>query len=241
MQKSSMGMLPALNEFAAGDPPELGRLTSERASIVFGGVYENLITSDSARISTVVLVCSASKKEGATTIASGLAIAASQRRGGETLLMDCNYHNPNVLKVFGKGRGSTGERERLLSDLVEKHGYAGTEVSSTPLAGLTIMGTAHGLKNHVQALEPPRFRNMLDELTQIFTFVVIDGPPVNLHSESTLLGSQVDRILLVVHAGVTRMPVASKAVERLSAGGIQPQVILNRRDFPIPDAVYRRL
>jgi len=50
------------------------------------------------------------------------------------------------------------------------------------------MGTAHGLKNHVQALEPPRFRNMLDELTKIFTFVVIDGPPVNLHSESTLLG-----------------------------------------------------
>ena len=114
-------------------------------------------------------------------------------------------------------------------------------ISSTPLPGLTIMGTAHGFKNHVQALEPPRFKNMLDELTQIFTFVVIDGPPVNLHSESTLLGSQVDRILLVVHAGVTRMPVASKAVERLSAGGIQPQVILNRRDFPIPDAVYRRL
>jgi len=78
----------------------------------------------------VVLVCSASKKEGATTIASGLAIAASQRRAGETLLMDCNYHNPNVLKVFGKG-GDRRESESGSCPTLSRAWVRSTEVSST--------------------------------------------------------------------------------------------------------------
>lgn len=155
--------------------------------------------------------------------------------------MDCNYRNPCVLKVFGKGRGAPGELERLPSDILEKHGYTGTEISSTSVPGLSVMGPPDGLESRLKALQPPKFRNMLNELTQAFGFVVIDGPPVNLDSESSLLASQVDRILLVVHSSVTRVPVASKAVERLSSGGLKPQVILNRRDFPIPDAVYKRL
>ncbi len=94
----------------------------------------------------------------------------------------------------------------------------------------------------IQALEPMKFRGLLEKLGRFYQFILVDGPPINVYPESPLYASQVDRVLLVVHAGKTRVPVVAKALAKLAAAGcdnVEP--ILNRRTFVIPQAIYEKL
>ncbi len=87
-----------------------------------------------------------------------------------------------------------------------------------------------------------KFRGLLEKLARSFRFILVDGPPVNLYPESLLYAPQVDRVLFVVHAGKTRVPVVAKALAKLAAAGcdnVEP--ILNRRTFVIPQAIYEKL
>jgi Mrp family chromosome partitioning ATPase len=227
--------------------PGLETLTSPGAESVFAAMYDSLIASTKERYPAAVLVCCPSRREGATTIAAGLAIAASRRQNGDVLLVDCNTHHPAVLKVFGaeKGSGSpgllAGDRKRLVMEAAEKYGCGGSTVAATAYPKLTVLSTTDALRTRLHCLESWNFRKVLDELSQVYSFMVIDGPPVNLHSESTFLSSQVDQVLLVLHSGSTRAPVAAKAAERLTVGERAPRIVLNRRQFLIPSSVYRRL
>lgn len=232
---------------AGENGPRLEMLASPEAEAVFANMYDHLMASTMDKRPCSVLVCSASKGEGATTIACGLAIAASQRQSGDVLLIDCNTHHPSILEVFEQAKdrftssGLEENRERHVMEVSEKYGCQISAISRTPFAKLTVLSTAKALKGHRHCLESLSFRKMLDELSEVFSLIVIDGPPANLHSESTFLSSQVDQVLLVLHSGMTRTPVAAKAAERLSVGGRPPKVVLNKREFPIPPSVYRRL
>jgi Mrp family chromosome partitioning ATPase len=104
------------------------------------------------------------------------------------------------------------------------------------------MGVGTVPADHIQALEPMKFRNLLETLTLTYSFIVVDGPPVNAFPESLLYASQVDRVLLVVSAGKTRVPVAAKALAKLAeVGCANADIILNRRTFVIPQVIYEKL
>ena len=75
-----------------------------------------------------------------------------------------------------------------------------------------------------------------------YPLIIIDGPSINGFPESVLYAPQVDRVLMVIKSGVTRVQVVSAALARLAAGGCdQVDLVLNRRTFPIPPWIYQRL
>ena len=212
------------------------RLLAPEARRLFSGIYNNLLVSAGVTRPRIVLVCSTSEGEGATTVASGLAIAAAEQRAGQVLLVDGNCHRPKICKAFGV------ENQSGLGDLWAGSMVANNVVKKTTILDLSVMGAGVIPGDHIRALEPPKFRDLLERLTAKYQFILVDGPPVNAHPESVLYACQVDRVLLVVRSGVTRGPVAAKALAKLSAGGCERvEVVLNRRAFDIPQAVYRRL
>ena len=82
----------------------------------------------------------------------------------------------------------------------------------------------------------------LAELRKEFDYVLIDVPPVNQYSDAMALGQIMDGLVLIVEANSTRKESALKAMETLR--GAQVEVlgaILNKRTYPIPESVYRRL
>ena len=51
-----------------------------------------------------------------------------------------------------------------------------------------------------------------------------------------------DRVFLVIHAGETRAPVVTAALSKLAANGCDKvELLLNRRIFPIPQWIYKKL
>jgi len=104
------------------------------------------------------------------------------------------------------------------------------------------LGAGSAPVNHISMLESPAFKHLLDRLTATYPLILIDGPSINGFPESVLYAAQVDRVLLVVKSGHTRVQVVSAALTRLAAGGCdQVDLVLNRRSFPIPPWIYQRL
>lgn len=94
----------------------------------------------------------------------------------------------------------------------------------------------HGLLNS------ERLRSRIAELRAAFDYVLIDGPPVNLYADTSLLGKLTDGVVLVVQANSTRREAAKKAKESLELANVRVfGTVLNKRRFPIPECVYRRI
>jgi Mrp family chromosome partitioning ATPase len=85
-----------------------------------------------------------------------------------------------------------------------------------------------------------RFR--LQELRNEFDYVIMDAAALDAGNDGIVLGGLADGTVLVLRASTSRRDSARKAVHELQAAGVVVRgVVLNRRVFPIPEAIYRRL
>ena len=82
----------------------------------------------------------------------------------------------------------------------------------------------------------------LEALKREFEFSVIQGPAVGPHRRAALLGQFCDGMVLALEAESTRRVAAQRAKELLGAAGVNLLgTVLYNRDFPIPEAIYRRV
>lgn len=214
----------------------LGRLTAAETRQIFASLYLSILLTGEEQAAQSVLICSANRREGATTVALGLALAAAAQQTQPVLLIDGNFHAPGVCGAFGLPE-STG-----LGDLMAGRVNPGEAVRQTMVPNLWVMGAGVADLGQLKRLEPPKLRALLDNLTREYALVILDGPALNVYPESVLYASQVDRVCLVVHSGVTRVPVIKAALARLPAERANKvEIILNRRVFNIPAWIYKRL
>ena len=99
-------------------------------------------------------------------------------------------------------------------------------------AGLTSLG---GINND-------QFGEFIATLRGRFEYVLLDSSAVGLNPETTVLCDKADAVVMVVKYGSTRREVVRKTKEMIErAGGRVLGVVLNKRKFPIPEFLYRRL
>jgi MinD-like ATPase involved in chromosome partitioning or flagellar assembly len=85
-------------------------------------------------------------------------------------------------------------------------------------------------------------RARLADLRLEFDYAVLHGPPAGIFSETALMGSLTDGIVLVLEADSTRRVVAQKTRDALYAANVRILgAVLNDRTFPIPSSIYDRL
>lgn len=84
-------------------------------------------------------------------------------------------------------------------------------------------------------------RDRLAALRRNFEYAVIHAAPALHHGDTALLGQVTDGVVLVLNAEKTRRVAAlrAKAVLR-TANARLVGMVLNRREFPIPERLYRR-
>jgi polysaccharide biosynthesis transport protein len=212
------------------------RLFAPEGRQIFAGVYQNMALTAADRAPKGLLVCAANRQEGGTTVALGLALAAAAQQTEPVLLIDGNFYTPQICGAFGLPEG-TG-----LGDLIAGRVNAGAVIRKTMVGNLWVMGAGMAHPGHIKRLEPPNLHDLLQELSRQFPLVIIDGPALCAYPESVLYAGQMDRTFLVVHAGVTRVPVVQTALAKLAPEvGSKVEIILNRRIFNIPAWIYKRL
>lgn len=80
------------------------------------------------------------------------------------------------------------------------------------------------------------------DLRHAFDFVLIDAPGVTTQADAISLGQLADAAILVIEANSTRKAAALQAKKAFETMNVRLLgVVLNKRTYPIPEKLYRRL
>lgn len=173
-----------------------------------------------------VLLTSAVRGEGVTTIACGLSAAMAE--SGPTVFVELNWRHPSPeLAALG--------RSVFLKDAFLGGGPPGAAAGGQ---GVTVIRARPG--------ETPEDLGSLPELVaklrSRFRFGVLDTPPVLSYPDALALGGSVDGCVLVVESGKTPWQAAERARDLVQSVGLTPLgIVLNKRSYPIPPKIYKRL
>ncbi len=183
-----------------------------------------------------LLMTSATSGEGVTTLTNFLATSLAVRDGKKTCLVDVNFKSPKTTRIYGL-LGKPG-----FSDYCSGKCELADALRKTESPDLFIMGLGTEIYNPSLILSHERARGLAAELSQRFEYVLFDASSLLGNAESGILSASVDGTVLVVRANRTKREVLAKAEKLVRfGGGAVIGTVLNRRTFPIPDAIYKRL
>ena len=159
------------------------------------------------------VITSSGPEEGKTQTLCNLAIAIAQS-GKKILIVDSDFRKPTIHKLFGLKR-SPGLSNVLIGSIPWKNALnTSTEmllggldydkvVSSQGIENLHIMTCGERVYNPSETLSFPRMREFIQEAKREYDIVIFDSPPTLPVTDSSILGSLVDGVLLVYQAGRT--------------------------------------
>jgi MinD-like ATPase involved in chromosome partitioning or flagellar assembly len=115
-------------------------------------------------------------------------------------------------------------------------------VTSLSRPNLWLLSCGAEIEGMQTMLGSDRMRALLPELQREFDYVLIDAPPMEAGDDSVMLSRHAEGIVLVLRAHSTRRETARKAVRDLENADVRVLgAVLNRRTFPVPESIYRKL
>jgi len=157
-----------------------------------------------------LLVSSPQPGEGKSTTVANLAIAFAQLQK-RTLLIDADLRKPVQHNVFDQPRGP-GLAEYLIGDVDNINSI----IRPTKVDTLSIV-TAGGLPpNPSELLGSDRMSELVDCLEHEWDFVLFDSPPIVAVTDSSMISSEIDALVMVVKAGQTDRAAVDRALDTIS-------------------------
>jgi polysaccharide biosynthesis transport protein len=160
----------------------------------------------------LLLVTSGQPGEGKTTTAINTAISLAQL-GGSVLIIDCDMRKPSVHKVLGI------EQPLGLSTYLSHHAKLIDVMQKLPITNLWVMPCGPIPPNPAEMISSTRMKELLRTLSENFDHVVIDSPPLLKVTDSVILSTMVDGVILIVHGGKSTGEVLRRTRQELSLAG----------------------
>lgn len=86
------------------------------------------------------------------------------------------------------------------------------------------------------------YRERLDELREVFDYVLVSAPPLEGEADTTRIAQLTDGMVLIVEANHSRRETVRRAKEQLESAKVRLiGAVLDQRTFPIPERIYQRL
>jgi len=173
---------------------------------------------------------------GCTWVAAHTAEVLAGRIAGSVCVIDANLRDPGLHQEFGLENGLG-----LAESLQQPDPIRGL-VRGTSLPNLFVITAGKASEDSQPLLASDRMRMRIHELRAEFDFVLIDAPAMSQGSDAIGLGSLSDGVVLVLKANASRKQTARQAVHSLQEGNAKVLgAVLNQRQFPIPESIYKRL
>ncbi len=200
----------------------------------FRSLRTSVLLSAAGQPPRSLLVSSAQPGEGKTTISANLAISLAQL-GQRVLLIDCDLRRPSVHRAF-QIQGGLG----VVSYLAGQQDWRAA-VEKTSLSGLDVLVSGPVPPNPAELLSSDRMQKLIQEALEDYKFVLVDSPPLLNVSDSRILATLVEGVVLVVKGGETPRELARRAHAYISDVGARViGAVLNNIDLHRDEYSYYR-
>ena len=157
-----------------------------------------------------ILLTSTRPNEGKSTSAIAIAEVLA-RMGHKTLLIDADMRNPSVHQ-FAKIQNETG-----FSNYLTGHTNISELITPSANPNLVYMTAGPIPPNAAELLSGSTAKNLIQELSNAFEHVVIDGPPVLGLADAPLLARAVEGVIYTIEANGAKMRSVQTALRRIEA------------------------
>lgn len=141
-----------------------------------------------------ILFTSAGPDEGKSLVMSNLAVALAQT-GKRVLIMDCDLRLPVQHKIF-----ELSNTQGITNALA--NGYTVTDyISETNVPGVSLLTAGPIPPNPSELLGSERMNMLLQEVSALYDYVLLDAPPVLAVTDAVLLASKTDGVIIVTLSG----------------------------------------
>ena len=217
------------------DTTALAMVTDVRSPIAesYRHLRTSLLLSSAGTPPKTILVTSSQPSEGKTTTAINTAFMLAQT-GADVLIIDCDLRRPRLHSHFNlsNSRGLTNclSGESDVEDLLQTY---------DKLPKLKLLTSGPIPPNPAELLGSEEMRKLLVSLSEKFTHIIVDSPPAISFTDSSILSTFVDGVILVVHGGRSSRAVVRRAKQQLlDVGAHIFGVVLNNVKLETTDYYY---
>jgi capsular exopolysaccharide synthesis family protein len=214
-----VGVLPALPSPSRRLPGKTGKGVQEQLwnNILLESVDATramILHASRSESLRVLMVASALKGEGKTSLACHLATSLARARK-RTLLIDCDLRNPATHRMFDV-LSEPGVCEILRGEIT-----IADAVQPTIASGLSIITAGKCDALAIQGLAQGHLQSLIDEVREQYEYVVVDSAPVLPVADSLQVCQHVDAVVFSILRDVSRLPKVYAAYERLAMLGVR--------------------
>jgi len=203
---------------------------------VFRTLWASLFYS--GRVSQqAVLMCSAARQEGTSTIATALALAGSMPSGSATVaLVDFNLRAPMIHELL-KLDSAPG-----VCEIITEHRDPASVVKKVS-SGLDVYVAGHESSlRSLDILKDQGVSRFFSGLREAYDHIIVDVAATNHFPDAQMLAAVIPDIVLVARAEQTPREAVAQAKKRLESGGATVVgIVMNLRTYPIPRFLYNRV
>jgi protein-tyrosine kinase len=168
-----------------------------------------------------LLITSSTPGEGKTFVTANLAQSFIRQSGRRVLLIDSDLRASRLHLHFGAPE-KPGLSEYLRGDCDE---FQATQVGIE--GNLCLIAGGREIANPSELLHSDRMRQLLERMSLMFDWVILDSPPALAVHDASILADMCDGVLFVVRAGSTDFELAEKASSEFREKNLLG-VVLNR-------------
>ncbi|HVT98295.1 MAG TPA: CpsD/CapB family tyrosine-protein kinase [Acidobacteriaceae bacterium] len=179
-----------------------------------------------------VLVTSSIPQEGKSMCSANLACSLALRAPQRTLLLEGDIRRPSMAPMFGlaprPGLSEFLREDRELKDSIY--------LLEGP--GLWFMTAGSAPSNSLELLQSAKLSRLLDQLGELFDWIVIDSPPVLPLADTSVWSRLCDGVLLVTRRGVSEKREMLRAVDALESQKLIGAILNSSNNTPHADYYY---
>jgi Mrp family chromosome partitioning ATPase len=197
-------------------------------------LVQRLFLSSATPCARRTVFTSPGPRVGCTCVIIHTAEVLASQTAATTCLVDASMDSSALRVRFGLGDGPG------FADVLLGNGPAHNFVRQVR-NNLWVLTGDHNQSDDL-VLFRPRLQPLLSELQREFDYILIDTAPISSGSSSLTIAALIDGAVLVLKAGRTKRSVTRSAIAELEAAGVRVLgMVLNQRDYPIPEAIYKRI
>lgn len=185
---------------------EMDKLNSFQIVEAYKNIRMNLLYSLVGSKNKAVIVSSSIKNEGKTTTAANLAMSISQNNA-HVLLIDADLRKSRVHKLFRI------PNQNGLSTLIIGQCTTDEAITKNVKPDFDVMTAGAVPPNPSELLGSARMREILDELSGMYDYIIIDTPPINIVSDALTLVDATAGVLLISRQKFTQYNDLQRAVD----------------------------